>query len=99
MPTRNCPNSKKSCSSSHLFIFVGSYLYSLQIRPKPGVKLIKWNLYDFIPEENEFNGHRGYFAMITHGLEAPPLELHMVFDVICFFVFFVFFWGKIYSEK
>ncbi|XP_031617647.1 endoplasmic reticulum metallopeptidase 1-like [Contarinia nasturtii] len=58
----------------------GSYLYSLQIRPKLGVKLLKWNLFDFIPEENEFNGDRGYFAMVTHGLEAPPLELHMEFD-------------------
>lgn len=30
---------------------------------------------------DEFNGHKGYFAMVTHGLEAPPLELRMEFDV------------------
>lgn len=56
-------------------------MYSLQIRPRPGVNLLKWNLYDFIPEMNEFNGDKGYFAMVTHGLEAPPLQVHMEFNV------------------
>lgn len=59
----------------------GSYLYSLQIRPRPNVKLIKWNLYDFIPEPNVFKKDVGYFVMVTHGLEAPPLQLHMEFAV------------------
>lgn len=64
------------------FHFSGSYLYSIQIRPRPNVQLLKWNLLDFVPEQNDVNGHTGYYAMVTHGLEAPPLELHMEFDVI-----------------
>lgn len=59
-------------------------MYSLQVRPRAGVNLKKWNLFDFIPEKNEFNGDRGYFAMVTHGLEAPPLQIHMEFDVNLF---------------
>lgn len=64
------------------FIFTGSYLYSLQIRPKTDVKLLKWNLLDFVPEPNELYGQKAYYAMVTHGLEAPPLQVHMEFDVI-----------------
>lgn len=62
----------------------GSYLYSIQIRPKPGVTLLKWNLLDFVPEPNEWNGEKAYFAMVTHGLEAPPLQVHLEFDVNIF---------------
>lgn len=61
---------------------LGSYLYSIQIRPKPDVKFVKWNILDNVPEPNEFRGVEGYFALVTHGLEAPPLELHMEFEVI-----------------
>lgn len=60
---------------------VGSHLYSIQIRPKPGVTLLKWNLLDSVPEPNEFNGKTAYFVMVTHGLEAPPLQVHLEFDV------------------
>lgn len=62
--------------------FTGSYLYALQIRLRPNVELVKWNLLDFIPEPNEWNGKPGYFIMVNHGLEAPPLQLHMEFNVM-----------------
>lgn len=60
--------------------FAGSYLYSVQIRPRPNVELLKWNLLDFIPEPNEWNGKNGYFVMVNHGLQAPPLQLHLEFN-------------------
>lgn len=60
----------------------GSFLYSLQIRPKQGVHLIKWNLLDAVPEPNEFYGVKAYFAMITHGLAAPPMDVILEFEVI-----------------
>lgn len=63
------------------FSINGSYLYSLQIRPKPGVTLSKWNLLDYVPEMNNVNGHKGYFVMVTHGLEAPPFNVTMEFNV------------------
>lgn len=62
-------------------------MYSLQIRPRPHVELLKWNLLDFVPEPNEWNGKQGYFAMVNHGLEAPPLQLHMEFLVMMPFYF------------
>lgn len=68
--------------NSNVWLFTGSYLYSLQIRLRPNVELVKWSLLDIIPEPNEWNGKPGYFVMVNHGLEAPPLELHMEFDVI-----------------
>lgn len=64
--------------------FVGSYLYSLQIRPHSDVKLLKWNLLDFVPEPNDVYEQKAYYVMVNHGLEAPPLQLHMEFEVICF---------------
>lgn len=63
------------------FSINGSYLYSLQIRPKPGVKLSKWSLLESVPEMNDVNGHKGYFVMVTHGLEAPPFNVTMEFEV------------------
>lgn len=57
-------------------------MYSIQIRPRIDVKLLKWNLLDFVPEPNEIYGQKAYYAMVTHGLEAPPLQVHMEFDVI-----------------
>lgn len=59
----------------------GSHLYSLQIRPKNGVKLINWNLLDNLPEPNEFLNEKAYFAMVTHGVEAPPLQVTLEFEV------------------
>lgn len=50
-------------------------MYSLQIRTRPGVNLLKWNLF------NEINGDVSYFVRITHGLEAPPLQSIMEFNV------------------
>lgn len=70
----------------YVFIFnsLGSYLYSLQIRPKTGVKLLNWNLLKSVPEPNEFQGVKAYFAMVTHGLEAPPMDIKLDFEVnIC----------------
>lgn len=64
----------------------GSYLYALQIRLRPNVELIKWSLLDIIPEPNEWNGKTGYFVMVNHGLEAPPLQLHMEFNVMVPFI-------------
>lgn len=63
------------------FSINGSYLYSLQIRPSPGVNLSKWSLLDNVPEMNDVNGHKGYFVMVTHGLEAPPFNVTLELDV------------------
>lgn len=59
----------------------GSFLFSLQIRPKKGVDLVKWNLLDEVPEPNEFYGVKAYFVMITHGLDAPPMNVELEFEV------------------
>lgn len=63
------------------FSISGSYLYSLQIRPSPGVNLSNWSLLDSVPEMNDVNGHKGYFVMVTHGLDASPLNVTLDLDV------------------
>lgn len=63
------------------FTIVGSYLYSLQIRPKSGVKLVKWNLLDKLQEEINENGFTGYMVMFERGLEAPPKDVILTFSV------------------
>lgn len=78
-------------------IITGSYLYGLQIRPRPNVELSKWSLLDFVPEPNEWNGKSGYFAMVNHGLEAPPLQLHMEFNVMLHNTI-VFFFNNIHVD-
>lgn len=59
----------------------GTFLYSLQIRPKPGVELIKWNLLKEVPERNNVMGFTGYIVLVTHGLEASPLKVDLAFSV------------------
>lgn len=63
------------------FAITGSFLYSLQIRPKSGVKLLKWNLLDKLQEEINENGFTGYIVMVNHGLAAPPLQVILTFSV------------------
>lgn len=79
----NLIENKKLADNVHQLKFTvnGSYLYSLQIRPKPGVKLENWNLLEEVPEPNDFNGQKAYFAMVTHGLDAPPLNITLDFKV------------------
>lgn len=63
------------------FSINGSFLYSLQIRPKPGVQLVKWNLLKEVPVQNYALGFTGYVVLVTHGLEAPPMKLDLVLSV------------------
>lgn len=63
------------------FSINGSYLYSLQIHTKPGVSLVNWDISDKVPEPNSWNGQKGYFVMVTHGLEAPPLNFTLSLEV------------------
>lgn len=53
----------------------------MQIRPKNGVHLVKWNLLDEVPEPNTFYGIKAYFVMVTHGVEAPPMNVELEFEV------------------
>lgn len=63
------------------FTIGGSLLYSLQLRPKPGVKLVKWSLLDEVPEQNQVNSFTGYVAMINHGLSAPPMNVSLTLEI------------------
>lgn len=74
-------NRTKISSTSHQlnFLLSGSYLTSLQIRPKDSIQLTKWNLLNTVPQKNYFNNQRAYFVMITHGLEAEPMEISLEF--------------------
>lgn len=57
------------------FILNGSYLIALYIRPKENVTLYKWNIMKDVPQPNNFHDQKAYFVMITHGLEAPPMNI------------------------
>lgn len=59
----------------------GSHLFSLQIRPKPDVELKYWDISDKVPEPNEYYGQKAYFVMVTHGLEADPMDVTLRFEV------------------
>lgn len=70
---------KKELLSEHVhrlsFTLSGSYLMSFLIQPKNGVSLVNWNIIDSVPEPNVYYGKKAYFVMITHGLEAPPMNI------------------------
>lgn len=61
------------------FELTGSYLMSLQIRPKPGMTLANWNIMESVPEPNVYLNQKAYFVMITHGLEAPTMNITLNF--------------------
>lgn len=50
---------------------------------KPGVTLANWDISDKLPEANVWDGQRGYFVMVTHGLESPELNFTLDLEVIC----------------
>lgn len=61
------------------FMITGSYLMSLQIRPKESVRLEGWNLTPQVPPETVYNNQKFYFVMITHGLEHDALNITLSF--------------------
>uniref|UniRef100_A0A182IWG8 FXNA-like protease n=1 Tax=Anopheles atroparvus TaxID=41427 RepID=A0A182IWG8_ANOAO len=46
---------------------------ALIIAPKPGVRLVKWNIMATVPDKLEFNGQRAHFVLITYGLADDSL--------------------------
>lgn len=54
---------------------------SLSIRPKKNVKIIKWSLTPEIPQPVNWNNDTTYFAFISHGSNAPPLNITINFKV------------------
>ncbi|XP_052863651.1 endoplasmic reticulum metallopeptidase 1-like [Anopheles cruzii] len=46
---------------------------ALVIMPKPGVRLVNWNLMETVTERMEFNGQRAHFVLITYGLADDEL--------------------------
>lgn len=63
------------------FILTGSYQLSVQIRPKDGVILEYWSLFDSVPPEMVYNNQTFYFIMITHGMEEEFLNFTLHFHV------------------
>lgn len=61
-------------------MILGSYLISMAIRPTKNVKLTKWNIMDAPPTPTEHGGME-YFVMVTHGLQAGPMEIILDFEV------------------
>lgn len=51
------------------------------MRPRLGVKLMKWDLLDSVPEACHLREKPSFFTKVTHGLEAPPLKFDMEFEV------------------
>ncbi|XP_062551183.1 endoplasmic reticulum metallopeptidase 1-like [Armigeres subalbatus] len=62
------------------FTIEGSIQSSLIIGPKVGVRLVGWSLLDELTAETEFNGQRGHFVLITHGLPGEPWNVSMDFE-------------------
>ncbi|XP_058460663.1 endoplasmic reticulum metallopeptidase 1-like [Malaya genurostris] len=53
----------------------GDHQCALVIGPKPGVSLTKWDIVSEIPDPIEFNGQRGYFVLISSGLNPGPMNI------------------------
>lgn len=62
-------------------MILGSYLISMAIRPTKNVKLTKWNIMDAPPTPTEHGDKLEYFVMVTHGLQAGPMEVILDFEV------------------
>nr|XP_029712050.1 endoplasmic reticulum metallopeptidase 1-like [Aedes albopictus] len=62
------------------FTLDGSIQSSLMIGPKSGVRLVNWSLLDELTTETEFNGQRGHFVLVTHGLPGEPWDITMDFE-------------------
>ncbi|EAT48189.1 AAEL000778-PA [Aedes aegypti] len=62
------------------FTMDGSIQSSIIIGPKPGVRLVNWSLLDELTAETEFNGQRGHFVLVTHGLAGDPWNITMDFE-------------------
>ncbi|XP_055371692.1 endoplasmic reticulum metallopeptidase 1-like [Condylostylus longicornis] len=62
------------------FSLSGSYVISLQIRPKESVKLKSWSFLNSVPNPNIYNKQKAYFVMITHGLEANGMNITIDFE-------------------
>lgn len=60
------------------FTLTGPVLMSLQLQPRPGVRLVRWNVLDTgVPPPNVFQQREAYFVLMTHGLDggAHPVTL------------------------
>ena len=49
---------------------IGNVLLSFQLVLRPNVLLQKWNLTPNVPEPNDFYDNKGYFVMMTKGLDV-----------------------------
>ncbi|XP_053687100.1 endoplasmic reticulum metallopeptidase 1-like [Sabethes cyaneus] len=52
----------------------GDHQCSLVIGPRAGVTLIQWNLVEQLASPIEFNGQRGYFVLISSGINPGPMN-------------------------
>ncbi|XP_055618078.1 endoplasmic reticulum metallopeptidase 1-like [Toxorhynchites rutilus septentrionalis] len=61
----------------------GDHQCALVIGPKAGASLVNWDLVDELPNPIEFNSQRGYFVLISSGLNPVPLNftLHMRHEI------------------
>jgi hypothetical protein len=73
---------EKLNKSEHRLTFQlsGSHLISFMVRPKSTISLKKWSFTPTIPEPNVWNNQQAYFVMITHGLDAGPMNITMVVE-------------------
>lgn len=60
---------------------LGSYLNSLHIRTVGRCELASWSIIEAPPIPTEYNQRQEYFIMMTHGLDAPPMNITMEFNV------------------
>ncbi|XP_065085133.1 endoplasmic reticulum metallopeptidase 1-like [Ochlerotatus camptorhynchus] len=63
-----------------LFTMEGGVQTSLIIGPKPGVKLVNWNLLEELTPATEFNGQKGHFVLINYGLPGAPWNMTLDFE-------------------